>query len=94
MRNASVMATVAFCAIVLCFPPVASGQVPPGGPPGGPGAGLQAQLDALLARVDALEVVNAGQAADLVALQARVDTLEELTQFQIVVQGEINGLAG
>ncbi len=71
MRNAGVMATVAFFAIVLCFAPVVHPQQQ--GPPVGLLAELQAQID---------------------ALQARVETLEDLTQFQIVVQGEINGLAG
>ena len=32
--------------------------------------------------------------AQIAELQARVDTLEDLTQFQFVVPGEINGLAG
>ena len=71
MRNAGVMATVAFFAIVLCFATVVHPQAP------NPPAGLLADL---LAQVD--------------ALQARVETLEDLTQFQIVVPGEINGLAG
>ncbi len=71
MRNAGVMATVAFFAIVLCFATVVHPQGQ--GPPAGPLAELQAQID---------------------ALQTRVETLEDLTQFQIVVPGEINGLAG
>ncbi len=71
MRNAGVMATVAFFAIVLCFAPVVHPQGQ--GPPAGLLAELQAQID---------------------ALQTRVETLEDLTQFQIVVPGEINGLAG
>lgn len=71
MRNAGVMATVAFFAIVLCFATVVHPQAP--NPPAGVLAALQAQID---------------------ELQARVETLEELTQFQIVVAGEINGLAG
>ncbi len=71
MRNAGVMATVAFFAIVLCFAPVVHPQQQ--GPPVGLLAELQAQID---------------------ALQTRVDTLEDLTQFQSVVPGEINGLAG
>ena len=72
MRNAGVMATVAFFAIVLCFAPVVHPQQGQG-PPAGLLAELQAQID---------------------ALQTRVETLEDLTQFQIVVPGEINGLAG
>lgn len=70
MRNAGIMATVAFFGIVLGFVTVVHPQQ---GPPNDPPGGLQAQVDALL---------------------ARVEILEELTQFQIVVQGEMNGLAG
>ncbi len=64
MRNAGVMATVAFFAIVLCFAPVVHPQA-------------QNSYEGLIAE-----------------LEARIAVLEELTQFQIVVQGEINGLAG
>jgi hypothetical protein len=66
MRNANAVATAAFFAIVLFFAPVASAQT---GPPGGQG-NVQVLIDALTARLDALEGTVAGQATDLVAPHA------------------------
>ncbi len=64
MRNAGVMATVAFFAIVLCFATAVHPQA-------------QNSYEGLIAD-----------------LEARIEVLEELTQFQSVEPGEINGLAG